>query len=300
MKQRLLNKRFLSFILLFSLLLGSLLVTIFLALTAPLHPGDFFYPVQNAGEQVELALMQEEQAQAALSLTLADRRLASLAQSASPTKMQAAITALNSALETAVQHLNALPPEVQPTEHAQFNALLQRTEIVLAALEADEAGQLAALANRVQNWQEADSLAEVAAQLPLRVPAPSLSAAALVPFLTSDVDHTAFPLTAGHAYVACESCHTNGTYANTPTNCADCHSLQPADQTTADLLFVSNHELWQVYPKHFTGDCETCHNTSSWAPFTFDHGGVIECQSCHEEDLPLRIEIGRASCRERV
>lgn len=288
MKQHWLTKRFLSFFLLLAMLLSLVLGTVYLGLTAPLHPGQFLYPLQNFGEQVQLTLTEGQQAQAALSLTLADRRLANLA-SAAPKATLAAVSALNDALETAVFHIHALPQAEQEIEFIQFKALLHRTEIVLSALEPDDTGQIEALTNRVKGWQGADTLAEVAAQLPLRTPIPRLGTAALVPFLADGVDHTAFPLTEGHADLACESCHTDGTYANTPTACGDCHLLQPVTQSPNDLLFVNNTDLWLVYPKHFTGTCESCHNTSTWQMAEFDHTGIVECASCHEQHLPLQI-----------
>lgn len=71
---------------------------------------------------------------------------------------------------------------------------------------------------------------------------------------------TVFPLTGAHVNVACTSCHINGQYAGTPTDCYSCHK--------ADYQAVSN-------PNHvaagFPTTCSTCHTTTSWAGATFNH-----------------------------
>ena len=71
---------------------------------------------------------------------------------------------------------------------------------------------------------------------------------------------TAFPLTGAHVTVACASCHVNGVYAGTPTDCYSCHK--------ADYQNVTN-------PNHvaagFPTTCATCHTTTSWAGATFNH-----------------------------
>jgi len=288
MKPGWIKKRFLSFILSLFVLLGLLAGTVYLSLTAPFHPGHILYGWQNAAEQAQLALTAVPEQQAALVLTLADRRLASLAQAQTATATQEAVTALSDALATAVTHLNNVPAANQEFYTAQFQALLRRTEIVLTALEPDEGGPLTALTNRVRAWQALDSLAEMAAQLPAQADVPRLNRAALVPFLMNNVDHSAYPLTAGHADVPCASCHPDGQYTNTSTQCADCHSLPP-EAVTANLLSAESKTLWQVYPNHFAGSCDSCHTTHSWQLYQFDHIGVTECTSCHAGDLPLPV-----------
>ncbi|MBZ5662488.1 MAG: hypothetical protein LAO08_18960 [Acidobacteriia bacterium] len=82
-------------------------------------------------------------------------------------------------------------------------------------------------------------------------------------------DHTAtgFPLTNGHAGVACALCHINGNYALTiaPTDCGNsgCHlttwqgTNNPVHPTAGAAFAAAN--------------CNTCHTTVSWTTATFDH-----------------------------
>lgn len=90
------------------------------------------------------------------------------------------------------------------------------------------------------------------------------------------VDHTIFPLTAGHAGLDCAQCHTDGTVGTIPSDCYACHATDYAgapDHASAD----------------FSHDCEQCHSTVAWIPATFDHtsfpltGGHsgLDCTQCH-------------------
>ncbi len=62
-----------------------------------------------------------------------------------------------------------------------------------------------------------------------------------------------FALTGGHLDLACDSCHMDGIYVATPTDCVSCH-LQD-DQ----------------HAGQFGGDCSACHTTNRWSEVTFDH-----------------------------
>ncbi|MCB9466090.1 MAG: cytochrome c3 family protein [Candidatus Eisenbacteria bacterium] len=89
-------------------------------------------------------------------------------------------------------------------------------------------------------------------------------------------DHpTTFPLTQGHADVACASCHSGG-YEGTSTECVDCHLA----------------DSQQAVPSHdgFSPDCTTCHSTAQWQPSNFEHPSTfpltlghetVDCASCH-------------------
>ena len=76
-------------------------------------------------------------------------------------------------------------------------------------------------------------------------------------------DHSAssFPLTGAHAAVPCTQCHVNNQYAGLSTACVSCHLKDY--QGTAN----PNHAAGG-----FSQDCQSCHNTTSWAGATFDHG----------------------------
>jgi hypothetical protein len=101
-------------------------------------------------------------------------------------------------------------------------------------------------------------------------------------WLSASFDHnkTAFPLTGKHTTVACSTCHVNGVFAGTPTDCYSCH--------TKDWNGTTD-------PKHaaagFPTTCATCHTTSSWDGAVFDHNKTrfpltgkhvgVTCATCH-------------------
>ncbi len=68
-----------------------------------------------------------------------------------------------------------------------------------------------------------------------------------------DHDNTDYPLTGAHRQVGCASCHANGRYDGTPTDCYTCH--------TADFNNVANpdHET-----PRFPHACLWCHTTDNW------------------------------------
>ena len=97
-------------------------------------------------------------------------------------------------------------------------------------------------------------------------------------------DHNAFtqfPLTGAHVSVACATCHVNGQFSGTATNCVSCH--------VKDYNGASN-------PNHVQGGfpttCQTCHSTVSWSGAAFDHNTFtqfpltgahvsVACSTCH-------------------
>jgi Cytochrome c7 and related cytochrome c len=145
---------------------------------------------------------------------------------------------------------------------------------------------------------------------------------------SSDFNHmrTGFPLTGAHIKLECETCHVDGLFKGTPTNCAGCHSqgrrvvapfkpvthmLTQAPCETCHTNTISfqgarfNHV--GVQPKgcqtchtgltapgkpmgHIptTLSCDSCHRTSSWLPAGFDHTGIFEpCANCHNGSKAL-------------
>ncbi|GAB4501254.1 MAG: hypothetical protein Fur0035_07950 [Anaerolineales bacterium] len=88
-------------------------------------------------------------------------------------------------------------------------------------------------------------------------------------------DHnlTGFKLTGAHGNVACMSCHTNGRFKGTPSDCYACHA-------------GNDHHNGQ-----FGTSCGQCHSTSSWKGATFDHNLTrfkltgahtnASCNQCH-------------------
>lgn len=84
------------------------------------------------------------------------------------------------------------------------------------------------------------------------------------------INHDFFPLTHAHD-LACDSCHTNGTYQGLDPACSSCHEQDRPNG-------------------HFDGsDCASCHTPTSWDDATFNHNdyfrvpheGVSDCGSCH-------------------
>ncbi len=97
-------------------------------------------------------------------------------------------------------------------------------------------------------------------------------------------NHSAFPLTLGHATPTCEDCH-KGNYNNTSSDCYSCHKSN-YDNTTNP-----NHASMTSYG--FTTDCIQCHTTNpGWKPAKFaQHDALfpissgrhsnIACNNCH-------------------
>ncbi|MEW5829004.1 MAG: hypothetical protein AB1846_08965 [Chloroflexota bacterium] len=91
----------------------------------------------------------------------------------------------------------------------------------------------------------------------------------------AQVDHSkfAFQLLGKHATVACESCHVNGVFDGTPTDCASCHLDDDAHAGALGTL------------------CATCHTPNGWKPASFDHNQsafpltgkhtLVQCDQCH-------------------
>jgi hypothetical protein len=74
-------------------------------------------------------------------------------------------------------------------------------------------------------------------------------------------DHsaTAFPLTGAHTSTPCASCHVNNVYKGTPATCG------------ASACHLPNYNATK--PSHASGgfgiDCQTCHTTTAWLPYTW-------------------------------
>jgi hypothetical protein len=103
-------------------------------------------------------------------------------------------------------------------------------------------------------------------------------------------DHNlaAFKLEGDHVEAACESCHQNGVYKGTPTDCYSCHK-QDDDHNGS-----------------FGTDCSACHNPSSWDNVDFDHnkskfpltGGHagLACERCHSSGQFAGLSTACVSC----
>jgi hypothetical protein len=82
-----------------------------------------------------------------------------------------------------------------------------------------------------------------------------------------------FKLEGKHATTPCASCHSNGVFKGTPTDCYSCHAKDDA------------------HAGQFGTDCSLCHSPAAWKPATFDHNlapfkldgkhAAVPCASCH-------------------
>jgi hypothetical protein len=91
-----------------------------------------------------------------------------------------------------------------------------------------------------------------------------------------DHDQSEFPLRGEHVVVACESCHTDGQYKDTPQDCYACHGEDdPHDEQLGT-------------------DCAACHMPHEWLQIVYDHaqtsfileGGhtQVNCRDCHTNE----------------
>ncbi|MFQ5845671.1 MAG: hypothetical protein ACE5JG_11860 [Planctomycetota bacterium] len=85
----------------------------------------------------------------------------------------------------------------------------------------------------------------------------------------------AFPLTEGHAGLACTRCHVGGNFGPISADCYSCHQ--------ADYQRAPNHVA-----NNFSRTCQSCHGVETWKGAVFDHpfpltGGHagLACTRCH-------------------
>ncbi len=91
--------------------------------------------------------------------------------------------------------------------------------------------------------------------------------------VTFDHSRAAFPLTGAHVNLACERCHADKTFKNTPQECVACHRQD------------------DKHGGKFGTQCQICHTTSTWKGATFDHNLAafkltgahvsVACEQCH-------------------
>lgn len=137
----------------------------------------------------------------------------------------------------------------------------------------------------------------------------------------SSFDHftTGFELDGAHRFADCESCHMDGMFVGTPTQCAGCHTnasriraaTKPAKHALSSQNCEACHRTSAWAPivrmdhleafgqcadchngRKFAGkpvshipsseQCDDCHRTTAWVPAAFDHSGIFgNCFSCH-------------------
>ncbi|MCW9013616.1 MAG: cytochrome C [Gammaproteobacteria bacterium] len=98
-----------------------------------------------------------------------------------------------------------------------------------------------------------------------------------------DHDKTKFSLKGKHTKLACNSCHLNNKYKDTPKDCFSCHSVD------------------DVHGGKNGNKCSKCHNVAGWKKLQFDHDKdtkfkllgrhkSVDCRSCHPKD-PYRVKV---------
>ena len=133
-------------------------------------------------------------------------------------------------------------------------------------------------------------------------------------WLGAKFDHstTGFPLTNGHANVACASCHINGNFnlQIAPTDCGNSQCHLTTWQQTTNPKHSAAPTLFPI------ATCSSCHTTVSWQTANFDHsttgfpltsahqlapaGKVNTCADCHiNNNYNLQIaptDCGNSQC----
>ena len=105
--------------------------------------------------------------------------------------------------------------------------------------------------------------------------------------VTFNHDFTEFPLTGAHQLVVCQSCHLTADFDVPFFDCQDCHSEDDAHQQTLG------------------NKCETCHNSSSWSAWQFNHQkqtdfplegahNNLACDLCHSNELSKPLSPAKA------
>ena len=103
-----------------------------------------------------------------------------------------------------------------------------------------------------------------------------------ISWMGATFDHTKFtnfPLTGAHMTVPCASCHINGQFVGTPTDCFSCHKTDYQGTTNPSHTAAG-----------FPTTCATCHTTTSWLGATFTHTwfpiphhSAQLCSDCHTD-----------------
>ncbi len=95
-----------------------------------------------------------------------------------------------------------------------------------------------------------------------------------------DHDKTDFKLKFTHQRVACNACHIDEKYKDTPKNCVDCHAIR------------------DVHSNRFGNNCKSCHQERGWDKSLFEHGRDTQykleerhrrvgCNDCHGIDYKV-------------
>jgi len=283
-------KKIVAFLVAFNLCFLSICSSMFLlAETYPLHPGDGAYIFQHTAEQARLRLTSHTVRKAQIAMKLVERRLADLALAGAPKKIEASAAAFYKALNAAIQSIQAAPKMEQKALYDQLQILITQADLVVTALDST-AGWISVpdLHEKIYALMDTTNQDRYEQALPEKNKVITEITAEIISFLGKEVEHEKFPLADGHADLKCKSCHQDGKYVDTPSQCSACHRLAPIELGLAYLDPEAPSQTI-VYPNHFAGECSDCHDAQSWTPTQFDHVGVVECISCHSGDVPTLI-----------
>ncbi len=294
-----------------SFLIGATLITlalvallalggVWLEAAAPLHPGDFFFSLQDFVEQQRVRLTPDPIARASYLLILVERRVNDLSLRAGSEHESAAIHALDRAFDQAALAIAGLPDEQAKELRAGLLAFAQRASAILKTLSVapgQDAELYAAFETKLETLLLMLDSAKVTSSDLGRISgvsiapdaAPAAQNSAVEPQTVNGVSisfppgsrgavHAFYPLTGQHALLECKACHGEGKYQGTVNTCEGCH-------------------LAEKPLRHFEGDCVTCHNPIGWQDVTFDHAlnGATDCQNCHAKDAPQNHYGGQCS-----
>ncbi len=292
-----------SFLIKASLITGLIILCLMtsavtLAVAAPFHPGNVFFPLQSFSEQQVSIIFLDPVRLADYGLDLLERRINDLGMLAGSKSERVALGYLDTALNQATLAMADVPQEAPGNNlRSRLLTLLQTAaeKMKLLSVVPKENPQLYASFNSklqtLRSMVEAPGVANSALSAITRMPIDTAlqpgsavpmaaGAGGLIPWPagSSGAQHAFFPLIGQHAILLCNTCHNAGKYLGMPDTCAQCHA--------------------QEIPKaHYTGNCISCHTSVSWADVTFDHAvaAANDCQACHADKAPGNHYTGQCS-----
>ena len=261
---------------------------LYLAEVHPFHSTSALFHIQSAAENTRVNLTSDPVKKAEESLSLVEYRLADLGFVDRESKIDTAVSALDKALTTAILNVEEVPAVQSKDLFKQVENLLVRIEVVISGVEVQLPEEsLTQLGKKVVALQEAITPKLAANQVSTgAVTVPAVAVAKVIPFLGQEIEHE-FSLAGGHSDLDCMNCHADGIYADKSDVCTDCHGYSD-ELFTLLLTDYPRYELKKgTYPDHFEGECSQCHDIMDWEPFLFNHVGILECKSCHNDDTPM-------------
>jgi hypothetical protein len=262
-----------------------------LAAAHPLRPGDIMFPIQNLAEQLRVKFTIGGLDQAVYHIELANHRADDLLVLAGDENVDLVLNFLVHALDQLEKSVTGLSSEQATTLLDGLQKLVLKTSMLVTYLEAnsdlqpgsivllqDQVNSITGLLSDISGKDQVVFGAEIdqminalenqdseVDSIGTEVPAHNIQ----FPPGSPGAEHAFFILDGAHAELECVDCHLDGQYAGTPNLCIDCHTEQ-------------------LPINHFSGDCSSCHLTTSWQEVNFDHTALdtSDCQSCHLVDAP--------------